>query len=69
MIFNKLLLFLILLKEIHVIRHGYHGGSMDGNNCKRLLDNLDEFAQLLPPEMAPIIAVLRALGAVAKGIV
>ena len=57
------------LGEIHVIRHGYHGGSMDGNNCNRLLDNLDQFAQQLPPETALIIAVLRALRELAKGII
>ena len=52
---------------MNVVRHGYHGGSMDGNNWKRLLDQIDAFAQLVPPEMAPFKAVLRALRVVAQG--
>ena len=48
------------LKKVGVIRHGYNGGALDGNNCKRLLDNLDVFASQLSEETAPIIDVLRA---------
>ena len=46
---------------------GYNGGALDGNNCKRLLDNLDVFASQLSEETAPIIDVLRAFRCVAKG--
>ena len=38
------------LKKVNVVHYGYHGGSMDGNNWKRLLDQIDTFAQLVPPE-------------------
>ena len=55
------------LKKVNVVRHGYHGGSMDGNNWKCLLDQIDAFAQLVPHKMAPFIAVLRALRVVAQG--
>ena len=55
------------LRKVNVLHHGYHGGSMDGNNWKRLLDQIDAFAQLVPHKMAPFIAVLRALRVVAQG--
>ena len=47
---------------------GYNGGGMDRNNSKRLLDCLDAYVQLLPPETAPIIAVLCSLRDVVQGV-
>ena len=54
--------------QINVIRRGYHGGTLDGNNSMKLLDNLDRFAEIIPPSCAPIVANLQALKAVAKGL-
>ena len=56
------------LQQVGVIRHGYNGGGMDGNNCKRLLDRLDAFVQLLLPETAPIVAVICSLRDVFQGV-
>ena len=56
------------LRQINVIRRGYHGGTLDGNNSMKLLDNLDRFAEIIPPSCAPIVANLQALKAVAKGL-
>ena len=55
------------MRPLGIIFRGYHGGSLDGNNAKRLLDNLDSLSLYLPSESAPIIETLRALRRVVKG--
>ena len=55
------------LKSVGVIRHGYQGGGTDGNNSKRVLDEVDQLAAILPPETGPIIANLRSLKVLVSG--
>ena len=54
-------------KSQGIIRHGYHSGGYDGNNLMRILDHLDNLAGYLPPECAPIMAVLRTFKEVVHG--
>ena len=56
------------MKEIGVIRHGYNGGGLDGNNSKRLLDRLDRLASKFPSNCGPIFTSLQGLKRVVEGI-
>ena len=51
-----------------IIKHGYNGGGLDGNNCKRLLDKVDALEQVLPPTAAPVIDCFRAFKHVVEGV-
>ena len=57
------------MKPHGVIFRGYHGGSLDGNNAKRLLDNLDSLASYLPLDCAPLVESMRSLRRVVQGMI
>ena len=56
-------------KSRHIMRHGFHGGAYDGNNSKRILDNLDHLEAHLPDVMdcLPIIDAMKAFKAIVSG--
>ena len=54
-------------RDLHIIRHGYHGGSYDGNNSKRILDNCERLRAAFGLECFPAVDALNALGAVCSG--
>jgi hypothetical protein len=54
-------------KSVHIIRRGYHGGGYDGNNSKKLLDNIDIMANQLPIHCLPVVSALRAFKPVVSG--
>lgn len=46
-------------KACHVEREAYHGGSFNGNSCKKLLSKVDLLASISPIQIAKYIPVLR----------
>ena len=48
------------MRPLGILLCGYHGGSLDGNNAKRLLDNLDSLASYILLDCA-LVESLRAL--------
>ena len=50
-----------------ILRHGYQGGGLDGNNSMKALKNVSSLEMLLPDALAPIIDCFRALEVVVKG--
>ena len=54
-------------KDLHIIRHGYHGRSYNGNNSKRILDNCERLREAFGFECYPAVDALKALGEVCSG--
>jgi hypothetical protein len=54
-------------RSLHIIRHGYQGGSYDGNNSKKILDNVDDLASRIPMHLLPVIQALRSFKPVVSG--
>ena len=56
-------------KKFNIMRHGYSGGGWDGNNSKKILDNVDNLRHHMPNslEIMPAIDALQALKPVIDG--
>ena len=54
-------------KDLHIIRHGYHGRLYNGNNSKRILDNCERLREAFGFECYPAVDALKALGEVCSG--
>ena len=48
------------LKRSNVQQSSYHGGTLQGNSCKRLLEKLDILESMCPLECLPFLAALKA---------
>ena len=54
------------LRASGVSRVPYHGGALNGNSCKRLLDHTDELQAMGPLCVLPFVKALRAFHKVVK---
>ena len=54
-------------KSNFIIRRGYHGGQFDGNNCKKILDRLDDLEVKCPKSCLPLIELLRSFRPIVSG--
>ena len=43
------------LKSCFIKRSEYHGGSFEGNECRKLLKNIESLKQLCPPKYTPFV--------------
>lgn len=43
----------------HVERQAYHGGSFDGNSCRKLLKNVDQLQSMCPLQVVKFVKALR----------
>ena len=48
----------------HIMRAGYQGGGMEGNQCKMLLNKIDSLQKLLPAELVKFADTLQKFNAV-----
>ena len=54
------------IKASGVSRVPYHGGALNGNSCKRLLDNVDKLQSVAPLAVLPYVRALRDFRKVVK---
>ena len=50
-----------------ITRHGYNGGGLDGNNSKRLLQNLDSLKRVAPMSTVSVSACLSSFSNIISG--
>ena len=56
-----------VLKAYSIFRHGYNGGGLDRNNCKKLLQKLEKMRSAVPAHLQPVLDTLDTFRLVVDG--